>query len=65
MKLKWMKSIPYTIIKGTKFDGVEPKYRETPAKKEDFLISRYVSSLQYRDSVIQLTERKIMASHRQ
>ncbi len=56
MKLKWMKVYPYNH-KGTKIDGVEPKHRGTPAtKKEDYLISRCVSSLQFRDSVIQLPE---------
>ncbi len=50
------KYTPYNH-KGTKIDGVEPKHRGTPAtKKEDYLISRCVSSLQFRDSVIQLPE---------
>lgn len=50
------KYTPYNH-KGTKIDGVEPKHRGTPAAKEDYRINRYVSSLQYRDSDIQLPER--------
>ena len=42
--------------KGTKIDGVEAKHSGTSATKEDCLISRCVSSLQFRDSVIQLPE---------
>lgn len=49
------KYIPYNH-KGTKIDGVEFKHRGIPAIKEACLISRYVSSLQYRDLVIQLPE---------
>lgn len=49
------KYTPYNH-KGTKIDGVEPKHRGTPATKRGYLISRCVSSLQFRDSVIQLLE---------
>ena len=51
------KYTPYNH-KGTKMDGVEPKRRlEHLLQKEDYRINRYVSSLQYRDSDIQLPER--------
>ena len=49
------KYTPYNH-KGTKVDGVEPKHRGTLLQKEACLISRYASSLQYRDSLIQLPE---------
>ena len=49
------KYTPYNH-KGTKIDGVESKHRGTPATKRGLSISRCVSSLQYRDSVIQLLE---------
>ena len=50
------KYTPYNH-KGTKIDGVEPKHRGTPATKRGLSNqSRYASSLQYRDSLIQLPE---------
>lgn len=49
------KYTPYNH-KGTKIDGVEPKHVEHLLQKEACLISRYASSLQYRDSLIQLPE---------
>ena len=49
------KYTPYNH-KGTKIDGVEPNIVEHLLQKEDCLISKYVSSLQYRDLVIQLPE---------
>ena len=42
------KYTPYNH-KGTKIHGVEPKHHGTPAKKESCLISRCVSSMQFRD----------------
>ena len=50
-----VKYTPYNH-KGTKIDGVEQNIVEHLLQKEDCLISKYVSSLQYRDLVIQLPE---------
>ena len=49
------KYTPYNH-KGTKIDGVESKHRGTPASKRGLSNQQCVSSLQFRDSVIQLPE---------
>ena len=51
-----MKSILHTILKELRFMESNLNIVEHLLQKEDCLISRCVSSLQFRDSVIQLLE---------
>lgn len=54
--MKWMKSILHTIVRELRLMEWNLKYRGRLTAKEDYLINRFVSLLQYRNSDIQLPE---------